>query len=62
MENKKESSRGGMREGSGRKKLPDELKKMRVTFYATKTEIDNVGGIEKARQLGYSAVSTYKQN
>lgn len=46
-----EPTRGGKREGSGAKKLPDGDKKRPHTIYVTDNQISKLGGLERFKRI-----------
>ena len=52
---KNKTQQGGKRSNAGRKPIDD--KKITLTIYPRQSQIDSVGGIEKAKELALSVFS-----
>ena len=53
---KKKTQHGGKRSKAGRKPLSEADKKIPVIVYARQSEVDAVGGIDKAKELAINAI------
>lgn len=52
----KQKGHGGKREGAGRKEIAD--KKITLIIYPRTSEVEAVGGKEKAREIALKAIQT----
>lgn len=54
---KKKKKHGGKRSGSGRPSIED--KKITLTIYPRQSQVEKVGGKDKAREIALSALKTH---